>query len=111
MVGIFKPEVKHKKGEAMSPYQVMGIIACCTLIFAGVVAFLAMQGVHILQALMGVYLVVVVCMLAMQRRARESFEHRECRRQRRFDLESQLQRTNARDFRSLESTETAVSEH
>lgn len=64
------------KSDAMNPYQVMGIIACCTIVFAGVVTLLTMQGVHILLAFLGVYLFAVWCMLGMQRRARESFEAR-----------------------------------
>lgn len=58
----------------MNPYQVMGIIVCCTVVFAGVVTFLTMQGIHILYAFFGVYLTAVWVMLSMQRRARESFD-------------------------------------
>lgn len=58
----------------MNPYQVMGIIAGCTIVFAGVVALLTMQGVPILVAFLGVYLFAVWCMLGMQRRARDSYE-------------------------------------
>lgn len=67
----------------MNPYQVMGIIVCCTIVFAGVVTFLTMQGIHILQAFIGVYLVAVWCMLSMQRKARENFDFMEDLRQRR----------------------------
>ena len=56
----------------MNPYQVMGVIACCVSLFAGVVTFLTYQGVPVLMAFLGVYLVAVCCMLGMQRRARES---------------------------------------
>ena len=58
----------------MNPYQIMGIIACCTVFFAGVIALLVMQGIHIVLAFLGVYLLAVFLMLGMQRRARENFE-------------------------------------
>ena len=57
----------------MNPYQVMGVIACCVSVFAGVVTFLTVQGVPLLLAFLGVYLFAVWCMLGMQRRARESY--------------------------------------
>ena len=66
----------------MNPYQVMGVIACCVSLFAGVVTFLTYQGVPVLMAFLGVYLVAVCCMLGMQRRARESCEGLEQRRHR-----------------------------
>ena len=58
----------------MNPYQVMGGIACCTLIFAGVVTFLTVQGVPLLLAFLGVYLLAIWIMMGMQRRARQLFE-------------------------------------
>ena len=82
----------------MNPYQVMGIIAGCTIVFAGVVTLLTMQGIHILYAFLGVYFLAVWCMLGMQRRARESFEVREDLRLRRFENESRTHRERARDF-------------
>ena len=82
----------------MNPYQVMGIIVCCTVVFAGVVTFLTMQGVHILHALIGVYLLAVWFMLSMQRRARESFDIMEDLRLRRYSREPQRHRGHTRDF-------------
>ncbi|MFK7997513.1 MAG: hypothetical protein AB8B87_25535 [Granulosicoccus sp.] len=82
----------------MSAYQVMGIIVCCTVVFTGVVTLLTMQGVHILIALLGVYLFAVWSMLCMQRKARENFESREDGRRRRFDSESRGYRARAKDF-------------
>ncbi len=82
----------------MNPYQVMGIIAGCTVVFAGVVTLLTMQGVHILLAFLGVYLLAVWCMLGMQRRARESFEFREDLRLRPYEREPQVHRRRAREF-------------
>ncbi len=58
----------------MNPYQVMGIIATCTVVFAGVVALLTLHGMPILIAFMCVYLVAVVCMLGMQKRARQTYD-------------------------------------
>ena len=57
----------------MNPYQVMGVIACCVSVFAGVVTFLTVQGVPLPLAFLSVYLAAVWCMLGMQRRARESY--------------------------------------
>lgn len=91
----------------MYPYQVIGIIACCTLVFAGVVTFLTIQGVHVLLALVGIYLLVVLFMLAMQRGARESFEQRQYQR---LERTPQSQVFHARDFHSTEHAES-VSEH
>lgn len=93
-------EVIQNKSETMNVYQVMGIIVCCTVVFAGVVTFLTMQGVHILLALSGVYLAVVWCMLSMQRKARDSFDHRDEFGRRRFDSDPQTHRARARDFSS-----------
>ena len=58
----------------MNPYQVMGGIACCIMIFAGVVTFLTVQGVPLLLSFLSVYLVAIWIMLGMQRRARQLFE-------------------------------------
>ena len=60
----------------MNPYVIMGIIVVCTSLFALFVSLLTMQGVHILHALLGVYLFCVWCMLCMQRKARSCFENR-----------------------------------
>ena len=64
----------------MNPYQVMGLIACCTSLFAAVVSFLILQGMPWPAALLLVYLVAVGCMLGMQWRAREGRRSRESRR-------------------------------
>jgi len=58
----------------MNPYQVMGIIATCTVVFAGVVALLTLHGMPMLIAFMCVYVVAVVCMLGMQKRARQTYD-------------------------------------
>ncbi|NND91302.1 MAG: hypothetical protein HKN42_10595 [Granulosicoccus sp.] len=84
----------------MGPYQIMGIIACCTIVFAGVVTLLTMQGMHILLALLVVYLVAIWCMLGMQRRARESYEIREEFRSRSHTGESLPGRVRSSDFQS-----------
>ena len=89
---------QYKKSETMSAYQVMGIIVCCTVVFAGVVTLLTMQGVHILLALLGVYLIAVWSMLCMQRKARENFETRDEVGRRRFDRNSQRHHAHSRDF-------------
>lgn len=78
--------------------QIMGIIVCCTVVFAGVVTLLTMQGVHILLALLGVYLVAVWSMLCMQRKARETFESRDDVGRRMFDRESRRHHASPRDF-------------
>lgn len=96
MAGIFG--VQSEESETMNPYQVMGIIASCTLVFAGVVTLLTMQGIHILYAFLGVYFLAVWCMLGMQRRARESFEIREDLKLRRFERQPRTHRERARDF-------------
>ncbi|MFK7858987.1 MAG: hypothetical protein AB8B64_09205 [Granulosicoccus sp.] len=82
----------------MNAYQVMGIIVCCTVIFMGVVTILTMQGVHILVALLGVYLVAIWSMLCMQRKARENFESREDVSRRRFASEYDRHRARSSDF-------------
>ena len=58
----------------MNPYQIVGVIAGCSLVFAGVVVLLAMQGVPVMVAFLLVYAVALVSMLGMQRRARQSCE-------------------------------------
>jgi uncharacterized membrane protein len=73
----------------MNPYQIMAIIACCTLIFAGVVTFLTLQGVPILVAFLGVYLTAIWFMLGMQRRAQQAFDGRR-KLQRRTDRENSV---------------------
>lgn len=72
----------------MNPYQVMGIIVCCTAIFAGVVVFLTKLGLPFIVALLGVYLVAVWVMSGMQRRARQLFDGMEHTYQRHYDQES-----------------------
>ncbi len=73
----------------MNPYQVMGGIACCIMIFAGVVTFLTVQGVPLLLSFLSVYLVAIWIMLGMQRRARQLFEENSGRSyQRSYDQES-----------------------
>ena len=71
----------------MNPYQVMGIIASCTLVFAGVVTFLTMHGVPVLLAFLSVYLLAVWCMLGMQKRARQTYDGMRDLNQRRHDDE------------------------
>lgn len=58
----------------MNPYQIMGVIAICASLFAGVVAFLAMQGMPVLIAFICVYVVAIWFMLSLQRRARQAAE-------------------------------------
>ena len=58
----------------MNPYQIVGVIAGCSLVFAGTVALLAMQGLPVTVAFLLVYAVALVFMLCMQRRARQSCE-------------------------------------
>ena len=82
----------------MNPYQVMGIIAFCTIVFAGVVSLLTMQGMHILLAFLVVYLFAVWCMLGMQRRARDSYDAGDDFRSRRGEQEILGNRLRARDF-------------
>ena len=86
----------------MNPYQVMGIIVFCTIVFAGVVTLLTMQGIHLLHAFIGVYLVAVWFMLSMQRRARENFDVREAHSLRGYSREPQAHRAYTRDFGSTE---------
>jgi len=58
----------------MNPYQIMGVIAICASLFAGVVALLAMQGMPVLTAFICVYLLAIWFMLSLQRRARQAAE-------------------------------------
>lgn len=69
----------------MNPYQVMGVIACCVLMFAGVVTFMSAQGVPLPLAFLSVYLSALWGMLGMQRRARESYGCEEHPRRRRLE--------------------------
>ena len=61
----------------MNPYQIVGIIAGCSLVFASVVALLAMQGLPVMIAFLLVYAVALVSMVGMQRRAHQSCEEAE----------------------------------
>ena len=79
----------------------MGIIAFCTLIFAGLVALLTMQGVHILLALLGVYLFAVWSMVCMQRKARENFEAKDEIKKLGKERESERSRRQTRDFSQI----------
>ena len=81
----------------MNPYQVMGIIAGCTMVFAGVVTILTMQGVPLLLAFLGVYLLAVIVMIGMQRRAREFYDRNEHSAQRRYDRETVSRRVRIND--------------
>jgi len=81
----------------MNPYQVMGVIACCTLIFAGVVTFLTLQGMPLLMAFLGVYLAAVWIMIGMQRRARQLFEANSGRRFQRSDDRDVIAQRNFRE--------------
>jgi len=83
--------------KTMNPYQIMGTIACCTIFFVGLVTFISMQGVHILLAFLGVYLFAVFLMLGMQRAARESFELMEDLKLRKYQRQTLLGRTDAKD--------------
>ena len=81
----------------MNPYQVMGIIVGCTVVFAGVVTVLAMQGVPLLLAFLGVYLVAVWVMVSMQRKAREIYDGDQHANQRSYDRESTARRVRIND--------------
>jgi len=74
----------------MNPYQIMGVIAICASLFAGVVALLAMQGVPVLTAFVCVYLVAIWFMLSLQRRARQAEEGADYPQQRRTDREGEV---------------------
>ncbi len=86
----------------MNPYLVMGIIAGCTAIFAGVVTFLTMQGVPLLMAFLGVYLIAIWVMVGMQRRAREIYDGQEHASQRMYDQESVVRRVRINDLTESE---------
>jgi len=58
----------------MNPYQIMGVITVGAMLFAGMVAFLTMQGMHVLTAFVCVYITAIWFMLSLQRRARQA-EH------------------------------------
>lgn len=60
----------------MNANQIMGIIVLSTLVLTGVVTFLTMNGVPVLYAVLGVYLLAVWSMFSMQRRALMNFESR-----------------------------------
>ena len=80
----------------MNPWQVMGVVACCVSLFVGVVTFLTWQGVPLLVAFLGVYLVAIGSMLGMQRRARESCEGMERQRRRHEEPSTPHARVSAR---------------
>ena len=82
----------------MNPYQVMGIIVGCTMVFAGIVTVLTMQGVPLLLAFLGVYLLAVWVMVGMQRKAREYYEGNEHTSQRSYDRESTERRVRINDL-------------
>lgn len=82
----------------MNPYQVMGIIVGCTLVFAGVVTVLAIQGVPLLLAFLGVYLLAVWVMVCMQRKAREAYDGRDHSANRSYDRESTARRVRINDL-------------
>ncbi len=56
----------------MNPYQIIGIMFSCAIVFGVVVAVLTMLGVPLLIAFLGVYLSTVWFMMGLQRRAQES---------------------------------------
>ena len=66
----------------MNPYQIMGVIAICASLFAGVVALLTMQGMPVLAAFICVYVVAIWFMLSLQRRARQVADGRDFLQQR-----------------------------
>jgi len=82
----------------MNPYQIMGGIAGCMIFFVGLLTFLSTQGVHILLAFFGIYLFAVFLMLGMQRAARESFELMEDLKLRKYQRQSRIDRTGAREL-------------
>lgn len=65
-------KVYTKGAKQMNPYQIMGVIAVCASLFAGVVALLSMQGMPVLAAFICVYVVAIWFMLSLQRRARQA---------------------------------------
>lgn len=82
----------------MNPYQVMGIIAGCTVIFVGVVSVLAMQGIPLFLAFLGVYLMAVWIMVGMQRRARELYDGEDTLVQRQYGRNSTARRVRIDDL-------------
>lgn len=56
----------------MNPYQIIGVIVICTLIFAAIVAGLTFAGLPLLVAFAGVYLTTIWVMVGMQKRARQT---------------------------------------
>jgi len=86
----------------MNPYQVMAIIVSCTVVFAGVVTTLTMQGVPLLLSFLGVYFIAVWVMIGMQRRAREIYDGDDHDAQRRYDRESKARRVAINEFADAE---------
>jgi len=82
----------------MNPYQVVGIIVGCTMVFAGVVTMLTMQGIPLLLAFLGVYLLAVWVMVCMQRKAREAYDGREHPANRSYDRDSTARRVRINDL-------------
>jgi len=83
----------------MNPYQVMGIIAGCTAVFVGVVSVLAMQGIPLLLAFLGVYLIAVWIMAGMQKRARDLYDGEDIFAQRHYGRYSTARRVRIDDLR------------
>ncbi len=81
----------------MNPYQVMGIIACCTIVFAGLVTFFTMLGVPLVAAFIGVYLLAIWFMVGTQRRAKELYDGQAHSAQRRYDRETAVRRVRIND--------------
>ncbi len=97
----------------MNPYQVMGIIAGCTILFAGVVAFITSLGVPLLVAFLLVYLTAVWCMISMQRKANELSESRnEHLARRRLDATSvrHVRRVRVIDPETAEQDQQAINQ-
>lgn len=91
----------------MNPYQIMAIVAGCMLVFAGVVSVLAVQGVPLLLAVLGVYLIAVWIMFGMQKRARELYDGDDTFAQRRHDRFSTAH--NVRVYGLAESKDDVLS--
>jgi len=92
----------------MNPYQVVGIIAGCTLICAGVVSVLAMQGVPLLLAFLSVYLIAVWIMIGMQKRAREYYHGDEISERRQYGRDSTARRVRIDDPAESENEEEVL---
>lgn len=86
----------------MNPFQIMGIIACGTSIFAGVVTFLTMQGVPLMLAFLSVYVIAVWVMLGMQRRALQSEDSVHSVDQRRYERSAATQPLFPDDYDATE---------